>query len=68
MVDRRAKRTPRSPLAAQIDAMTAAALVVLLGVAAWSAVQFGPSQALDRIGCRINDGVNALLAYPRPCH
>lgn len=68
MTDQPRKATPRGSPASQFDAMTVALLAVLILVAACAVLEIGPAEALDRIGCGLNDAVNSLLAYPRPCH
>lgn len=67
-MDPQAPHRPRGSIARHFDAMTLALAVVFLAVTACSVAAIGPAEALDRIGCGLNDVVNGLLAYPRPCH
>ena len=62
------KRPVRGRAAARFDEITLAAFTILLFVTVASVLAIGMATAEDRIGCGLNDVVNALMAYPRPCH
>ena len=67
MSDRSRKPPFRGYAASRFDEITLAAFTVLLLVVTAAVMEFGLSQAADRIGCGLNDVVNGFLAYPRPC-
>lgn len=61
------KRSKRSGVAARFDQITLAAFTALLIVTIAAVLTLGLETAEERIGCGLNDVVNGLLAYPRPC-
>lgn len=61
------KRAVRGRAASRFDEITLAAFTVAVLVAVAAVLHFGPEAAEARIGCRVNDLVNMLLVYPRPC-
>lgn len=67
MTDQRRKHPPRGYAASRFDEVTLAAFTVLLLVAVATVLILGVAAAEERIGCGLNDFVNALLAYPRAC-
>ena len=67
MTDQERKRPKRSSVAARFDEITLAAFTVLLMVTIGAVLKIGMATAEDRIGCGLNNFVNSLLAYPRPC-
>ena len=56
------RRRDRGRAASRFDEITLALAVVLLLVTI-----AGAGSAGERLGCGLNDAVNRLLAYPRPC-
>lgn len=67
MTDQDRKRPPRGHVASRVDEVTLAALAVLVAILAVAVVRMGADEAGRRVGCGLNDLVNGLLAYPRPC-
>ena len=67
MTEQGSKRPKRSSAAARFDEITLAAFTVLLIVTIAAVFTIGMTTAEDRLGCGLNDIVNHLLAYPRPC-
>ncbi len=67
MTNQGRKRLKRSAAATRFDEMTLAAFTVLLLVTVAAVFSIGMATAEDRLGCGLNDLVNRLMAYPRPC-
>ncbi|WP_237478072.1 hypothetical protein [Lichenibacterium dinghuense] len=67
MSDPPRKRRDRGRAASRFDEFTLAAVAVLALVLIAAVFSLGPGTAGDRLGCGLNDLVNGLLAYPRPC-
>lgn len=67
MADQHGRRPKRSGGAARFDEITLAAFTMLVIVTVTAVFVGGVETAEERIGCGLNDIVNALLAYPRAC-
>ena len=67
MSDQSGKRRDRGRAASRFDEFTLAAVAVLVLVTAAAVFSLGLATAGDRLGCGLNELVNGLLAYPRPC-
>ncbi len=67
MAEQARRRPPRGYAASRFDEVTLAAFAVLLFVTVATVFIVGVATAEERIGCGLNDAVNALLAYPRAC-